>query len=196
MSCGTKEKRLPYIGHHDIARVASDHYDMGDTIYHTIPSFEYLTQDSTLLNAEDIKGKVWIAKFFFTTCPTICPPMTSAMKEVHEGLSDEIENLVFLSFTIDPEKDTPSKLAEYVSVHGITSKNWYFLTGEESETHDLGVNGFYVHAMSDDLAPGGFAHSPNFVLVDQHGHIRGLYDGLMEEDRAQLVEDVRFLIKN
>jgi protein SCO1/2 len=195
VACESKEKGLPYIGHHDIAQEDTEQYAKGDTMYHEIPEFTYLTQDSVLMNSSEIEGKVWIAKFFFTTCPTICPPMTASMKEVHSQLKDQWDELVFLSFSIDPEKDTPAQLRNYIELHDIDPVNWYFLTGDEEETHDLGVNGFFIHAMSDDLAPGGFAHSPNFVLVDQNKHIRGIYDGLVPEQRAQLIQDVHRLLK-
>jgi len=196
VGCEPKQHALPYIGHHDIAQINSQEYSKGDTMYHVIPDFTYLTQDSVLLSSNEIAGKVWIAKFFFTTCPTICPPMTSSMKEVHTQLKDNLDELVFLSFSIDPEKDTPAQLREYIKTHEIDPVNWYFLTGDEAETHDLGVNGFFIHAMSDDLAPGGFAHSPNFVLVDQNRHIRGIYDGLVPDDREQLIKDVHRLLKH
>jgi protein SCO1 len=188
---------LPYIGHYDIAFEEADGYSIGDTIYHQVPEFLYLTQDSTELSSEDIKGKVWVAKFFFSTCPTICPPMTSSMKQLRADMAEYDADLVYLSFSINPKKDTPSRLQEYIAEHEIeNTENWYFLTGvEEDETHILGTEGFKIHAMSDDNAPGGYAHSPNFILVDQNLHIRGLYDGLEPNDVNQLKEDIKKLLK-
>lgn len=186
---------LPYIGHHDIVYEEMEGYKPGDTIYHTVPDFIYLTQDSTFLESKDIEDKIWIAKFFFTYCPTICPPMTSAMKEVNHELKDVSDKVVFLSFSIDPERDTPSRLQTYISRHEIEAKNWCFLTGTESETHRLGVDGFRIHAESNNESPGGFAHSPNFVLVDEDQHIRGVYDGLDKKDRTRLINDVRKLLE-
>lgn len=193
---GRDNTNLPYIGQHDVVYQSTEEYKAGDTIFHTVPSFEYLTQDSTVLSSEEIKGKVWIAKFFFTHCPTICPPMTSAMKEVNNELSENSENIVFLSFSIDPDRDSPKRLRTYIERHEITANNWYFLTGNEESTHRLGVKGFQILAQSDDNAPGGFAHSPNFVLVDEQGHIRGVYDGLNDKSRGQLVKDARKLLNN
>ena len=191
-----KETALPYIGNHDIAYEKTTTHQAGDTIYHTIPSFSYLTQDSIFLTSDDISDKIWIAKFFFTTCPTICPPMTASMKLVNDSLNLLSDSIVFLSFSIDPKKDTPSKLRKYINEHQISASNWYFLTGDEEETHELGVNGFQVHAHADDLAPGGFAHSANFVLVDKNKHIRGIYDGLEQSERERLIKDVNKLISN
>ena len=187
---------LPYIGQHDVVYQKTDEFDVGDTMYHTVPEFEYLTQDSTFLSSKDIDDKVWIAKFFFTHCPTICPPMTSSMKEVNEELSDYSNNIVFLSFSIDPDRDNPARLRTYIERHNIKAENWYFLTGNESATHRLGVQGFQLLAQADEDAPGGFAHSPNFVLVDEQQHIRGVYDGLDPESRRQLIKDAKKLIEN
>ena len=192
-----QKQGLPYLGHYDIAFENADGYAIGDTIYHQVPYFLYLTQDSTELSSDDIKGKVWVAKFFFSTCPTICPPMTSSMKQLREDLSEFDDDLVYLSFSINPNKDTPNRLKEYITEHGIeNTDNWFFLTGvEEDKTHVLGTEGFMIHAMSDDNAPGGYAHSPNFILVDQNLHVRGLYDGLEPDQVAQLKEDIKKLLK-
>jgi len=189
------ESGLPYIGHHDIVYEEMEGYKPGDTIYHTVPDFKYLTQDSTFLESKEIKDKIWVAKFFFTHCPTICPPMTSAMKEVNAALSDVSNEVIFLSFSIDPERDTPSRLQTYIGRHEIKADNWYFLTGEESETHRLGVEGFRIHAEANDASPGGFAHSPNFVLVDKNQNIRGVYDGLNKKERDRLISDIRKLLE-
>jgi protein SCO1/2 len=187
---------LPFIGKHDIALGDEPGFNAGDTIFHTIPDFSYLNQDSVWISRGDLKGKVWITKFFFAKCPTICPPMTGAMKSVHSKLSEYEEDILFLSFTIDPKNDTPDALRNYRDLHGITADNWVFLTGEQAATHKLGVEGFYVNAFEDEDAPGGFAHSQNFVLVDQNLHIRGVYDGLNEEQLEQLIVDAKILLQN
>jgi len=187
---------LPYIGQHDVVYQTTEEHKAGDTLFHKVPSFSYLNQDSTVLSSEDIKGKVWIAKFFFTHCPTICPPMTSAMKQVNEALSDYQDDLVFLSFSIDPDRDNPKRLRKYIERHDIEAQNWYFLTGNEKATHRLGVKGFQILAQADDNAPGGYAHSPNFVLVDEQGYIRGVYDGLDSKSREQLITDAKKLLND
>lgn len=199
-SCACKEveerQSLPFIGKHDIALGDEQGYQAGDTIFHTIPDFTYLNQDSISISRSDLMGRVWIAKFFFAKCPTICPPMTGAMISVHKKLLDYSDDLFFLSFTIDPRNDTPAALRDYRELHGINAENWLFLTGEQAATHKLGVEGFYVNAFEDEDAPGGFAHSQNFVLVDQNLHIRGVYDGLNEQQLAQLIVDAKILIEN
>lgn len=198
-SCDTSvpSDRLPILGHYDVLTADFDGYEKGDTIFHSVPYFSYLTQDSVLLTSDDIDGKIWIAKFFFAKCPTICPPMTSSMKQVKNDLSDLDDMLVYLSFSIDPKNDTPTHLCEYMRQHQITSENWYFLTNDDEEaTHLLGTEGFKIHAMSDDNAPGGYAHSPNFILVDRKKRIRGIYDGLDRDQVEQLKLDVKKLVRD
>lgn len=200
-SCGddftsSSKETLPFIGHHDVAIEKSEEFDVGDTIYHKVPDFSYISQDSLPVSSKDLEGKVWIAKFFFANCPTICPPMTTAMQEVHDSLEGFHDELYFLAFSIDPERDSPSRIKDYMDAHQIKGDNWYFLTGvDEDETHYLGVHGFYVHAVADEAAPGGFAHSSNFVLVDKNKHIRGVYDGLDPDERSRLIKDVNKLLQ-
>ena len=185
---------LPFIGHHDIVYEATEGYELGDTVFHKVPQWNYLTHDSVYLASDDINGKVWIVDFFFSYCPTICPPMTKAMHSVNDSLITYQHDLKFLSFSIDPDRDTPARLSLYRKRNEISSTNWYFLTGDEQETHVLGLDGFQLLANADEKAPGGFAHSPNFVLVDQDQHIRGIYDGLDPESRKQLIIDAKKLL--
>lgn len=191
-----KESRvdLPFIGHHDIVYQATEGYEIGDTIFHTVPRWNYLTQDSTFLASDDIDDKIWIVDFIFTYCPTICPPMTKAMRDINDSLSSYNEDLKFLSFSIDPDRDTPERLRLYRKRHEITANNWFFLTGDEAETHALGIDGFQLFANADEEAPGGFAHSSNFVLIDANQHIRGVYDGLDPDSRNQLITDAKKLL--
>jgi protein SCO1/2 len=185
---------LPFIGHHDVVYEATEEFEVGDTIFHTVPDWEYLTQDSVMLKSSDIDNKIWIVDFFFSYCPTICPPMTKAMRDVTDSLKSYNKDLTFLSFSIDPDRDTPTRLRLYKDRHEISAKNWFFLTGNEDETHVLGIEGFQIHANADENAPGGFAHSSNFVLVDKNQHIRGVYDGLEVESRNQLLKDAKLLL--
>src|SRR5690554_4139080 len=189
-----KQVDLPFYGHHDVVYQATEEYEVGDTVYHTVPQWEYLTHDSVMLKSTSIDDKIWIADFFFSYCPTICPPMTKAMRDVSDSLQQFNKNLVFLSFSIDPDRDTPSRLRLYRDRHEITAKNWFFLTGNEAETHELGINGFQLFANADEQAPGGFAHSSNFVLIDKNQHIRGIYDGLNPKHRSQLIKDAQLLL--
>jgi len=197
-SCGQKtemeESKLPILGEIDIEYQTINGKERIDTIYHKIPFFSYLNQDSTWIHSSDLNGKLIVADFFFTHCPTICPPMTSNMKRLQIMTSDLIDHIQFLSFSIDPYRDSPTRLREYISEHGIKATNWHFFTGDESETHDL-AKVFFNGAEKNDSIPGGFGHTPYFSLVDTHGHVRGIYDGTNSDDVEKLELDLRTLLK-
>jgi protein SCO1/2 len=198
-SCGNEVKQervLPILGQRDVEYKVVNGEEKADTLYHTIPEFRYLNQDSVPIKSETMKGKIWISDFFFTHCPTICPPMTSQMKRLNNNLSDLSGEIQFMSFSIDPERDTPSRLREYIRAHEIAAFNWYFFTGNEQATHRLGIESFLVHAGTDDTQPGGFAHGDIFTLVDREGHVRGIYHGTEQEDVDKLEKDTRKLLEH
>ncbi len=190
-----QERVLPILGNRDVVYNVVDGKEEADTLYHTIREFQYLNQDSVEVTSNDLKGKIWITDFFFSHCPTICPPMTSQMKRLNSNLSDLKEHIQFLSFSIDPKRDSPNRLREYMNEHGIKSENWMFLTGDEAATHELGVNYFFVAATDDSEEPGGFAHGDIFTLVDTAGRVRGIYHGTETLAVDSLERDVRKLLK-
>lgn len=185
---------LPIAGERDVEYRMVDGVEVADTIYHHVPEFEYLNQDSVMVSSDDFKGKVWVVDFFFTHCPTICPPMTSQMKRLTEMTSDLESSVQFLSFSIDPKKDQPKRLRDYIESHGITAKNWTFMTGKEASTHLLAKE-FFNGAERNDEIEGGFGHTPNFALVDKEGLVRGVYIGTDEKEVNRLAKDLRKLLK-
>lgn len=186
-----KENKLPYYGERDYVY---ENGEIVDTLFHEIPDFAYTNQNGQIVSKKDLIGRVFVADFFFSTCPSICPKMTSQMKRL-QTLTEDIEEIRFLSFTINPTYDTPDVLLDYANQYGVSLSNWDFLTGEEEATHYLGVKGFLVHARADEDEPGGFAHSPSLVLVDRLGKIRGVYDGTQTEEVNQLNLDIRKLLR-
>lgn len=140
-----------------------------------VPPFSFLNQDSLLISNEDYKGKVYIVEFFFTTCPTICPIMNKNLVDIQNEFED-MEDLAFASFTINPEYDTPMVLKQYAENYGITDLDWHLLTGDRETIYDLANAGFniYVAEMAD--VPGGFEHSGLFALIDKEGYIRSRRD--------------------
>ncbi len=196
-SCGEEQKVrvLPLIGQFDIEYKIVDGVEVPDTIYPKIPSFSYMNQDSIVVKSESMKGKIWVADFFFSTCPTICPIMTTQMKRLQAMTKDLESDLQFISFSINPTYDQPTILRRYIKHHGIEANNWQFLTGDEAETHELGVKSFLVHVASDEAAAGGYAHSPAFTLVDKEGIVRGVYVGTDTKDVNRLEKDLRKLLK-
>jgi len=174
-SCEEKKPKLPYIGNFDLVYKKVDGKTITDTVYPTIPNFSYLNEDSVLVTNETFKNKVWIAEFFFATCPTICPIMNSQLKNLNKETKEYGDHIQFLSFTINPSNDKPSVLKDYRKKIGINAKNWTFLTGDEAATHRLGIENFQIFAGRDAEAEGGYAHSGAFTLVDKKGYVRGVY---------------------
>lgn len=182
-----RKEDLPIIGQHDIIGE--------DTSFHTVPDWEFLTQDSILMSSTEIDDKLWIANFFFSYCPTICRPMNREMKAINELLADYSDDLAFLSFSIDERRDFPTRLRTYRESLDITAQNWTFFTGDQEEIKDLAFYGFQILAQEDESAPGGFLHSSSLVLVDKDRHIRGIYETQDSTDRDRLINDVKLLLK-
>lgn len=140
-----------------------------------IPEFSFVNQDGDTITQEDYKGKVFVAEFFFTTCPTICPIMNKNLVGVQEKFEDN-DDFGIASFSIDPTHDTPQVLKQYAEVYGIEHQNWHLLTGDREEIYELANSGFNIYAGEDPEAEGGFAHSGYFALIDQEGYIRSRED--------------------
>ncbi|PWL32976.1 MAG: SCO family protein [Fluviicola sp. XM-24bin1] len=189
-----KKKVLPIIGNRDIQYTTVNGKEIVDTIYNTIPTFTYLNQDSVMMTSKDFEGKIKVVDFFFTYCPSICPPMTAQMRRLNMKTKDISKHLEFLSFSIDPENDTPTRLREYIKEKEINATNWNFFTGDEAATHRLAKK-FFNGAERNELVPGGFGHTPYFILVDKEGYPRGIYNGTLPEEVDQLEKDIRKLLK-
>ena len=183
MSC-IREKPLPVFGEREVIN--------GDTVYHTIGSFEFVNQDSAIVTNETVKGKIYVADFFFTSCRTICPVMKTQMLRVYEEVKDDSDILI-LSHTIDPEYDTVGLLRDFAKRLGVSSKTWHFLTGDQDDIYDIAEKSYFSTVMEDDLEPDGFIHSGAFLLIDRKQRIRGKYDGTKSEDVDRLIRDIERL---
>ena len=167
-----------------------------DTIYHEIPYWSFINQDSILVSQDDYNGKIYITDFFFTTCPGICPKMTTQMGQLQLKLDDPIlQNIKFVSYTVNPENDTPEVLKKYGKAYGADFKRWTFLTGKKQKIYELGVEGYLVSTREDALAEGGFLHSEKFILVDWNRNIRGFYNGTDVNEISRLSDDIKILLK-
>ncbi|AWX45134.1 SCO1 protein like protein [Flagellimonas maritima] len=162
MSVGSLQRELSFI--------------VADGKKRKVPEFSFLNQDSLLVSDKDYLGKVYIAEFFFTTCPTICPIMTKNLVELQNTFK-AYDEFGVASFTINPRYDTPIVLKKYADRYGITDKDWHLLTGNQDEIYKLAQEGFYILANEVEDAPGGFEHSGMFALVDKDGYIRSRTDG-------------------
>jgi protein SCO1/2 len=184
--------RLEFIGPKEAVLNDEGKYD---TIYHQIPYFEFVNQDGNKITRDDLLGHVYITDFFFATCPTICPKMTTNMSYLQEKFKDN-KNLRFLSITVNPEHDSVSVLAEYAKKVHADTKNWDFVTGNKDSIYDVAFNGFFVSAQRDSIAPGGFLHSGMLILVDKNAHIRGYFDGTTHKEiKEKLIDAIDILYK-
>jgi len=182
-----QEKKLPFLGPKEVGK-------QGDTLYHKIPDFKFLNQDSLWISQKDMAGKIYVADFFFTTCPTICPTMKTQLLRIYDKFAED-DRVRILSHTIDPEYDGVRVLKEYAKKLNIKSPRWNLVTGKKSDIYRLGEKSYMVTAQEDANEVGGFVHSGAFILVDQNRHIRGIYDGTKEEDVKHLIEDMTLLLK-
>ncbi len=140
-----------------------------------VPSFEFINQDSLLINNTDYEGKVFVAEFFFTSCPSICPIMNKNLVEIQNEFID-FDNFGIASFSITPEYDTPMVLKEYAERYGIIDLDWHLMTGDQEKIYTLANKGFNIFAAEMPDVPGGFEHSGLFALIDKNGYIRSRVD--------------------
>lgn len=179
-----KEERLPIFGEKEITAT--------DTLYHTIGNFSLVNQDSVTVTDESLRGRIYVADFFFTSCRTICPVMKTQMLRVYQALEDDPEVLL-VSHTIDPDYDTVALLHDYAERLGVKSNKWHFLTGQKDSIYYLAQTSYFATAMEDESDPDGFIHSGAFLLIDKKGRIRGKYDGTKENEVDKLLDDIAIL---
>lgn len=182
--CKEKETELPYLG-----QVQTEN---GQEKHHTVGTFRYLNQDSIWVDNASLSDYVYVADFFFTSCPSICPKVTKEMMRIHDAFRNE-PMVRMVSFTIDPKRDDVQKLKLYADNLGIDQSKWWFLTGDKDATLEL-ANTFFVAALEDPDAPGGFDHSGKIVLVDKEGHVRSFSEGTDPGTTPKLIGDIQWLV--
>jgi protein SCO1/2 len=189
ISCSEK-KELPYLGPKTIQTVAGK----SDTIYHKIPAFQFLNQDSVWVNERTFNNQIYVADFFFTSCPTICPKMKTQMLRLYERYQKNT-SVGLVSYSIDPDFDRPYRLKTYAQKLQIKAPKWNLLTGDKNAIYQLGEKSYMVTAQEDKNEAGGFVHSGAFILVDKYKHVRGIYDGTKSEEVDHLMGDMETLLK-
>lgn len=161
--------------------------------YGSAPPFQLLNQDGRAFGSAQLAGKVWIADFIFTTCPGPCPMISTRMSELQKPLRDTDVHLV--SFTVDPEKDTPEVLRGYAEKLRAQPQRWDFLTGSKADIYSISRNGFSLGISDRSQDDGGPVHSTRMVLVDRHGKIRGYYDATAPDAVTKLLADTNHLLR-
>jgi protein SCO1 len=185
MSCGDERnlRVLPIYGPVDEATKAN----------HTVAGFSLLNQDSLMVSQKDLENKIYVADFFFTTCRSICPKMTTNMQSVYNMFKDNKE-IAFVSHSVNPDYDTPVILREYAAKHNAQSSNWFFLTGDKKQIYELARKSYLLDASEGKGDDEDFVHTQNFALVDKQKRIRGYYDGTNPQEVEKLIAEIKILL--
>jgi protein SCO1/2 len=194
----TEKKQLPIIQPRDVKQEMVDPELIQKGIGHRIGKFEFTNQEGKKVTLDDVKGSVFVAEYFFTTCGTICPKMTEQMTRVQAKFKGN-NNVKILSFTVNPEYDNVDVMREYADKYQAVDGQWHFLTGTKEALYNLARTSFFVlkPAEAANLGDAGsdFIHTNNFVLVDQQLRIRGYYDGTDVDEVSTLMNDIDLLLK-
>lgn len=191
-ACSSSDQKLPILGAREPISKTIDGVTVVDTVYKTIPAFSFLNQDSVEITDKNFDNSIYIADFFFTSCPSICPIMHRNMLKIYNQYKGNQE-LMFLSHSIDFKYDTPSVLKAYSHKLGVSGEQWQFASGTKESIYGIAPE-YMVFAAVDGEVPGGYEHQGWFILVDKEKRIRGAYDGTNDEQVAQLLKDIPVLL--
>jgi len=164
----------------------------GNNVKNVIQPFSFHNQNGNIFSDKNVDNKIYVADFFFTSCTSICPKMTTNLKLVQDAFKNDI-TVAIVSFTVDPETDSAQRLKWYADRFEINADKWNLLTGRKQEIYRLARKSFYVSASDGDGGPNDFIHSDKFVLVDKHKQIRGYYTGTEVSSVEQLIHDIKKL---
>jgi protein SCO1/2 len=192
------QKDLPIINPIDVQEEMVDPEMLRIGQGHTIGDFSFQNQDNETITQKEVKGKIYVAEYFFTTCKSICPIMNSQMQRVQNEFKGN-SNVKILSFTVDPETDTVAQMKRYANSHNAVKGQWHFLTGKQEDLYSLARKSFFVLKPAEVTNQGDvgsdFIHTNNFVLVDGRGRIRGYYDGTNKNEITELIKDIERLLE-
>jgi protein SCO1/2 len=158
--------------------------------YHTIADFALVNQNGDTITQEDYKDKIYIADFFFTTCPTICPIMTKNMASIQDKIGDDV---LLLSHSVTPQIDSVAQLKKYAIEKGVDDSKWNLVTGDKKQIYELARKSYLAVKTDGDGGPFDMIHTENFILVDKKKRIRGFYDGTNEAEVQKLLDDLQVL---
>jgi protein SCO1/2 len=193
-SCSDQNiQKLPILGARKPIEKIIDGKTIIDTVYKKIPSFQLVNQDSLTVSTRDFDGNIYVADFFFTSCPDVCPVIQRNMLKVYQKYRNN-HQVKLLSYTIDPEHDSALKLKQYAAKLGVEDAQWEFLRGSKKTIYSLAKNDYMVSIDDDTKGPGGFAHEGYLVLVDKEKRMRGVYDGTNEKEVNKLMKDMDILL--
>jgi protein SCO1/2 len=184
------KKVLPILGNrHAVTKVVNGQ-SVTDTIYQTIPAINYINQYGDSINNKNLEGNIYVADFFFTTCPSICPIMQRNMLNVYNAFKDST-GFKIVSYTIDPQHDSVPVLKKYADKLGISGNTWWLLQGRKDETYQVAKS--YLVSVQEKNPAGEYIHDGYFVLIDKKKRVRGTYDGTDLKEVDKLIEDIKVL---
>ncbi|MFN5478945.1 MAG: SCO family protein [Chitinophagaceae bacterium] len=166
---------------------------VNDTVWHKVRPFKLTNQLGKEVGIEDFGNKIIIADFFFSSCPTICPTLTRNMKRLQDAFKKTDTIVRFVSFTVDPARDTVSKIKAYGDRFSIDHDTWWMLTGSKDEIYDIALNEFKANIASGGNIDTGFIHTEKFFLLDRDRVVRGWYNGMDSVNLDRLIKDVVLL---
>lgn len=193
ISCSqNQEKTLPY--YHTADFTPHWIYDKSqlDTL-HTLANFNFTNQNNQKFTQENLRGKIHVACFFFTICPSLCPKIMGNMKVVQDSLQHD-KNFLITSYSVMPERDSVSALRKYATENQIIDNKWHLLTGDKKQIYQLARKSYFADEnLGVQKGINDFLHTENFILVDKNLHIRGIYNGTLQLEINQLLKDVKTL---
>lgn len=194
-SCSPENKETP-LPFYNAAEFTPEWIEQSSESYdqiHTIAPFQFTNQEGQSITNTDLEGSIYVADFFFTICPSICPKMTSNLTRIQDAFTSEQVKLV--SYSVMPWADSVSVLKNYAEVKGINSNQWHLLTGETDEIYDLARKSFFAEKeIGLNKSSDEFLHTENFILVDTKGRIRGVYNGTLPIEMTRLKRDIETLL--
>ncbi|MGZ3456406.1 MAG: SCO family protein [Polyangiales bacterium] len=160
---------------------------------HTIASFAFVDAYGHPVTREGLRGRIYVANFFFSSCPVVCPKMAATFRRIQDTYERDAD-VVLLSHTVDPDSDTPERLAAYAAKVGAIPGKWQLVTGDVAAIYDLARTSYFAEKQIG-LKKGSneFLHTENMLLVDRHGHLRGIYDATLPAEAARVIEDIATL---
>jgi len=160
--------------------------------YHAIADFSFINQNGKIITQKDYEGKIYVADFFFTTCGSICPKMTTNLVEIQKAFINN-PKVMLLSHTVFPETDSVAVLKEYAIKNGVIDSKWNLVTGDKKQIYSMARMSYLAVKLGKPEELYDMVHTENFVLVDSKRRVRGFYDGTKKEDIERLIEDINFL---
>ena len=188
-------KSLPIYNPADVNPELVDSTMQYKSKYHTIADFSFVNQNGKIITQKDYENKVYVADFFFTTCGSICPKMTTNLVDVQKAFLTN-PKVKILSFTVMPDIDSVSVLKEYAKINGVNDTKWNLVTGDKKAIYAIARKSFLAVKQGKPNELYDMVHTENFVLVDTKKRVRGFYDGTNKEEITRLIEDIQWLCED